>query len=64
MESDTRPEVVVSDIKMPFWSIVVFMIKWALATIPAAIILLLIIYAVAFVALAAFGGILGTFFDR
>ncbi len=32
-------EVVVVDIKMPFWSIVVLMIKWAVATIPAAIVI-------------------------
>ena len=57
MESDIRPEVVVTDIRMPFGSMVVFMIKWALAAIPAAIILL-VLYAVA---IAAFGGILGTF---
>jgi hypothetical protein len=30
---------VVTDIKMPFWSMVVFMVKWALASIPAFIIL-------------------------
>lgn len=32
-------EVVVVDIKMPFWSIVVLMIKWAIAAIPAGIVL-------------------------
>jgi hypothetical protein len=32
-------EVVVSDIKMPFWSMVVFMVKLAIAMIPAMIIL-------------------------
>ena len=31
--------VVVTDIKMPFGSMVVFMVKWAIATIPAIIIL-------------------------
>ena len=31
--------VVVTDIKMPFSSMVVFMVKWAIATIPALIIL-------------------------
>jgi hypothetical protein len=34
--------VVVTDIKMPFGSMVVFMVKWAIATIPAIIILSLI----------------------
>ena len=32
-------EVVVTDVKMPFGSMVVFMVKWAIATIPAIIIL-------------------------
>ena len=32
-------EVVVTDIQMPFGSMVVFMIKWAIAAIPAVIIL-------------------------
>lgn len=35
----SRTEVVVTDIKMPFGSMVAFMIKWALAAIPAFIIL-------------------------
>ncbi|MHA2204102.1 MAG: hypothetical protein ACW991_10475 [Candidatus Hodarchaeales archaeon] len=34
--------VVVTDIKMPFGSMVVFMVKWAVATIPAIIILTVI----------------------
>jgi len=35
-------DVYVADIKMNFWSMVVFMIKWVLAAIPAAIILFVI----------------------
>ncbi len=35
----TKNEVVITDIKMPFWSMVVFMVKWAIAAIPAIIIL-------------------------
>lgn len=35
-------EVIVKDIDMPFWSMVGFMIKWAIASIPAFIILVLI----------------------
>lgn len=31
--------VVVTDIRMPFWSMVVFMVKWAIASIPALFIL-------------------------
>jgi hypothetical protein len=34
--------VVVTDIKMPFSSMVVFMVEWAIATIPALIILTVI----------------------
>ena len=34
--------VVVTDIHMPFCSMVVFMVKWALASIPAIIILMVI----------------------
>jgi len=35
----TRNDVVITDIKMPFLSMVVFMVKWAIAAIPAIIIL-------------------------
>ncbi|MEQ1440639.1 hypothetical protein AAG565_14875 [Fontimonas sp. SYSU GA230001] len=38
MESN-RTEVVVVDIKMPFLSMVVFMVKWVIAAIPAFLIL-------------------------
>lgn len=31
--------VIVSDIRMGFWSMVVFMVKWSLASIPAFVIL-------------------------
>lgn len=34
--------VIVTDIHMPFLSMVIFMVKWALASIPAIIILMLI----------------------
>jgi hypothetical protein len=37
-----RPEVVVADIRMNFGSMVVFMIKWVLASIPAFLILSLV----------------------
>ena len=40
-EANTQ-RVVVTDIHMPFWSMVVFMVKWALASIPAILILTLI----------------------
>jgi hypothetical protein len=37
-----KTDVTVVDIKMPFWSMVVFMVKWAIAAIPAMIILFVI----------------------
>ncbi len=37
-----RSEVVVTDIRMPFFSMVVFMVKWVIASIPALVILWLI----------------------
>lgn len=45
--------VTVTDIDMPFGSMVVFMLKWALAAIPAGLILLFVI----FMASAAFSGV-------
>ena len=41
--ADDRREVVVTDIKIPFWSMVVLMVKWAIAAIPAVIILILLV---------------------
>jgi len=42
--SDEEPKkVIVVDLEMPFFSIVVLMVKWALASIPAIIILTVII---------------------
>lgn len=38
-EPPWRARGVVVDVKMPFWSMVVFMIKWAVAAIPAMVIL-------------------------
>ena len=42
MGTETTSHVVVTDIRMPFLSMVVFMIKWAIAAIPAFIILAVI----------------------
>ena len=39
MNSPEETQVVVTDIQMPFISMVVFMVKWALAAIPALLIL-------------------------
>jgi hypothetical protein len=40
--SEDRREVVVTDIRIPFLSMVVLMVKWAIAAVPAVIILMLI----------------------
>jgi len=54
--ADEKHEVVVTDVKIPFLSMVVLMVKWAVAAIPA-LIVLLAIGAVASMAMAAiFGG--------
>jgi len=37
-----KKEVVITDIKMPFFSMVVFMVKWVIASIPAFIILFIL----------------------
>lgn len=52
MENGTN-NVVVTDIRMPFWSIVIFMVKAAIASIPALIILI----AVAFLVMLPFAAI-------
>ena len=39
--SDAR-EVVVIDVKIPFWSMVVLLVKWTIAAIPAVIILVIL----------------------
>lgn len=41
-DGTNRQEVIVVDLKMSFWSMVVFMVKWAIAAIPAIIILAVI----------------------
>ena len=41
-DSDSAMSVVVVDIRMNFWSMVFFMVKWVIASIPAVIILFLI----------------------
>jgi hypothetical protein len=40
--SDDRREVVVTDIEIPFLSMVILMVKWAIAAIPALFILFVI----------------------
>ncbi len=42
-DEGNKLRVIVTDIHMPFLSMVIFMVKWALASIPAIIILMLIV---------------------
>jgi hypothetical protein len=58
MGTETSAHVVVTNIRMPFWSMVVFMIKWAIAAIPAFIILA-VLGGVAAALLSGFGIIIG-----
>ena len=53
--ADDKHEVVVTDVKIPFWSMVVLLVKWAIAAIPA-LIILLVIGAVASAVIAAILG--------
>jgi hypothetical protein len=39
MNTEIEKQVVVTDIRMPFLSMVIFMVKWVIASIPAFIIL-------------------------
>jgi hypothetical protein len=55
---DDDANVRVTDINMPFMSMVVFMIKWAIASIPAMIILAI----AGAITAGIFGGILGGIF--
>lgn len=54
--ADNARETVVTDIKIPFWSMVVLLVKWALASIPAVIILIVIGTVVSAAVNAIFGG--------
>ncbi len=54
--------VVVTDVNMQFGSMVVFMIKWALAAIPAAIVLVLAFALISAIFGGLLGGILSTLF--
>jgi hypothetical protein len=54
---DVRQRVIVTDVDMPFGSMVVFIIKWTLASIPALIILWLIFVVIIALLALVFGGI-------
>ncbi|KPK18264.1 MAG: hypothetical protein AMJ67_10725 [Betaproteobacteria bacterium SG8_41] len=53
--ADGTQQVVVTDIKIPFWSMVVLMVKWTLAAIPAIVILFIL----GFIFFAVFAAIFG-----
>lgn len=53
-----RTNVVVTDVQMPFGSMVVFMVKWTIASIPA----MIIVVVLGMIAAAMVGGILGGIF--
>jgi len=54
--ADNAREVVVTDIKIPFLSMVVLMVKWTLAAVPAVIILIVIASVISAALSAFFGG--------
>ena len=54
--ADDKHEVVVTDVKIPFWSMVVLMVKLAIAALPALIILFVICAVASMVMAAIFGG--------
>lgn len=60
MTQETAPGVTVVDIKMPFLSMVVFMVKWAIASIPA----LLILFFLGSLLMGIFGGFAGMSFHH
>ena len=58
MTEESKNQVTVVDVKMPFWSMVIFMVKWAIAAIPALIILIVFYFASS---AAIYGTVLGYF---
>lgn len=60
MSDNDFQRVVVTDIRMPFWSMVIFMVKWAVAAIPALIILFLLLMAFFAIFSSAFAGLIHT----
>jgi hypothetical protein len=54
--ADERKEVVVTDIRIPFLSLMVLTIKWVLASIPAFIIL----WFISMIAMMLFWGLVGS----
>jgi len=59
MDNNVSSHVVITDIKMPFWSMVIFMVKAAIASIPAVIILAVLGAIISAVLSGIFGGMAG-----
>jgi hypothetical protein len=58
-QHEGRREVIVTDIRMPFASMVAFMVKWAIAAIPAMLILGLLWYLLMVLLFGIGGGMFG-----
>ena len=61
--SKKTPSVKIQDIDMPFGSMVSFMIKWALASIPAIMILSIIGILISIIMISIFGSIMMSVFS-
>ena len=61
--SEKTPSVKIEDIDMPFGSMVSFMIKWALASIPAIMILFIIGIIISMIMISIFGSIMMSIFS-
>ncbi len=59
-ESESPRNVVVADIRLPFWSMVVFMVKWAIAAIPALLLLAIIGFGIAVLSMALLASVGGS----
>ena len=62
-KSEKTPSVKIQDIDMPFGSMVSFMIKWALASIPAIMILSIIGILISIIIISIFGSIMMSVFS-
>jgi hypothetical protein len=63
MPNEPTNRVLVSDVNMPFLSMVRFMVKWAIASIPA-FLMLVLLGALCWVGLLSFGSVLGSGLSR
>ena len=62
-KSEKTPSVKIQDIDMPFGSMVSFMIKWALASVPAIMILSIIGILISIIMISIFGSIMMSVFS-